>query len=82
MGILDESTGTLYSRAFFEEDSYTMPLEPGTWDLQGFLYDVRGTFLRKVRWKIDIPPGSTEKELDLDLANAQEIQEEEEEEEP
>jgi len=73
VGILDEPTITRYSRARFEEDSYEIYLRPGSWILQGFLYDAAGTFLRSIRWTVDVPPGETEKLLDLDLANAEEL---------
>jgi protocatechuate 3,4-dioxygenase beta subunit len=76
VGILDEPDRTVYSRAQFEGDGFEFPLEAGVWDLQGFLYDAAGAFLRKVRWSVDIPAGSTEMELELDLASAKPIPEE------
>jgi hypothetical protein len=70
LALRKEANTTTYSRAWCEADRCTVALEPGAWEVRGFLYDAASQLERSVRWTIDIPAGTVEKEIDLDLNTA------------
>jgi protocatechuate 3,4-dioxygenase beta subunit len=54
-------------------DRYSITgLGPGTWTIEAILLDFNEPNEKRLRWTIEIPPGATEMDLDLDFAAAEE----------